>query len=452
MLNKDIEEQLRSGNYPIKDITIESLRFKDDPFTAHVRFVRCRFRGETNFARAIFFRGLTFIACVFEDKVTFEAARVDGDCGFRAVQFCGNATFDRLVVNGKLDMRAESLVEDREIVTAALAAGMVSFRPVHFGADVSFNQMHVAGEVNLGSARFLGSAEFYNARIDGSLLLRRDKDKMQPNVGFDGVEFAREVRFRDARVGGELNFHGAQFASRADFSMIRCNGPAFFCDPKPDFGDPTPCKFKGVADFSLAHFQQLHLGRTIFEGGVDFTDTRYRRIEVIDDSSYRRLRKAFRKPRANDLGQEAHRKPVYVFERTRWLQLESVLRRQGESAAADHIYRERVWRSGAPPLMRRLSVLPWWLLSGFGTLPLLPVLWCVVTVCVFARFEHWDFLGSFLHFFPQDLGPPEVADRTLLAVSERVAGWVLLPATVASVAGFLNRKASAGEIEDRRSD
>src|SRR5262249_24264105 len=99
---KDAED----GNEVSRRTISVKLAAHDQTFPKRVRFLNCNFDKEIDFSRCRFQKGVEFVGCVFEQEVSFEAALVNVECGFRACWFKAEARFDRLIVNGKLEVRA----------------------------------------------------------------------------------------------------------------------------------------------------------------------------------------------------------------------------------------------------------------------------------------------------------------------------------------------------------
>jgi hypothetical protein len=301
-------KQVLAG-HAVKGQMIADIDWSNTTFSEPVSFSQCSFKM-VDLSHSRFQKGLEFVGCVFEGSVSFEGARVDGDCQFRACRFCENARFDRLQVNGKLEVRAprDKTVlangPDPLVVAAFLKAPYVTFKK-----DTSFSQIRVSGEANFGSAQFYGSADFYNARIAGPAFFRidycklfretGDKSKSFPDEIFPPVRFGEDpqsnilvrneysqektrCRFRDAYFGGELNFHGAIFRVKADFSYLHCQGAAFFCFNSPERTE-IPCVFKSEVDFEGARFSTtLRLDEAVFSNeAVSFRDCR-----IVDDLGF----------------------------------------------------------------------------------------------------------------------------------------------------------------------
>jgi hypothetical protein len=412
---KDIE----SGNEVSLRTISEPLDARGQTFRERVRFLNCDFVEKVDFSHCRFEKGLEFVGCVFEKEVSFEAAWVNVDCGFRACWFKAGARFDRLVVKGKLDVRApRSKLELKNNLNTELPGPYVTFED-----NASFSQMHVAGEANFGSVQFKGEADFYNARIEGPAFFRLDyckgyQETPDGSEWFEDAEFItarfkERARFRDAYIGSELNCHGAKFEANTDFSYIRVRGVTFFCDP--DGKKNIPCEFKGELNFEGARFSaSVKFVKAEFCGKVNFLDCviaetllfagkipttlilkgcRYKRIkcchkqlmDVLERKAEvgargsaqpappRTLRKWWRWCRRRSRKEDR-------FDRSSWIQLETALRRDGYSKRADETYLERMRQERELTLRGYRWFLSWmWEhVSKYGTSQ-----WQLAILCVF---------------------------------------------------------------------
>jgi len=296
---KDVED----GNEVSRRTISEELQAHDQTFPKRVRFLNCDFDKEIDFSRCRFEKGVEFVGCVFKQTVRFEAAWVNVECGFRACWFEDEARFDRLIVNGKFEVRAPRDKSELENNWNGRLPGPY----VTFDKDTRFLQMRVAGEANFGSVQFKGEADFYNARIEGPAFFRKDyckgydnaqkkldkditegriqkdskdeeerkrliESKWFPDRDFRKAHFGERARFRDAYVGSELNFHAAKFEKEADFSYIRVQGVAFFCNPERNRKNIS-CEFKDRLSFEGARFSaSIEFVEASFAGEVTFLD------------------------------------------------------------------------------------------------------------------------------------------------------------------------------------
>lgn len=236
-------ERLISLDQPIthKEVSCP-IDLRNHRFKRPLVFQNCRFKDSVDFSGARFGWSIKFIGCAFDNGMKMTAAVVRGDCEFRGVTFREAATFTRAHIRGKLEMRAPK--KKKEIDDGLEGVNCY----VTFDCPAEFSQIRVEGETNFGSAQFHRWADFYNARIEGSAFFRIDRSKaLGEDLGYKGyvfppVRFFHGARFRDASIGGELNFHGAQFWGKIDLSYIRVSGDVFFKDPDKK---PTtePCRF-----------------------------------------------------------------------------------------------------------------------------------------------------------------------------------------------------------------
>ena len=80
-------------------------------------------------------------------------------------------------------------------------------------------------------------------RIDRSKAL--DEELGYERYSFPPVRFSHGMRLRDASIGGELNFHGAQFWGTSDLSCLQVRGNVYFKDPEKQ--TTHPCSFSNKA-------------------------------------------------------------------------------------------------------------------------------------------------------------------------------------------------------------
>jgi hypothetical protein len=398
----------------------------DTEFQHPVRFYSCDFGGDVDLTRCRFARRVEFVGCYFRGLVKIRAAVVNGDCEFRAVIFGGDVDCDRLTVRGKLEVRAPSWDDLTGKVAKDEApeqdAGYdLRKRPyVRFWGLARFSQMQVDGEANFGSAQFFQYADFYNAKISGPAFFRIDRFKPDPHsdaIDFPPVRFYGGARFRDVNFGGEVNFRNAEFWGNVDFTLMRVGGQVFFrpeaygadpgrfprssirptvfhseAAPQKTSVEDGPKQPKGIGESEpagpegkdeekcLVDFSHARLGSSVELAGVGFGDDPKSKRMVVqwDDCVYGGI-----DLKDDDLDEFIKVLKRQKFERSAWLQLESVLRKQGDEKGADKVYRERMSREGRElSLPRGLGRALWWVTSGYGTRPLLVLFWCAVICCV----------------------------------------------------------------------
>jgi hypothetical protein len=486
------------GAVELREVELASdLSVVDFTFDEYVQCSNCDFR-RLDFSRCRFAKGFAFIGCVFKGEVSFEGVRADGDCHFRACTFEKESRFDRLQVNGKLEVRAPRnitpLKGNRYYVLDADQKRQ--YTPyVIFKEDANFSQIHVAGEANFGSVQFRNGADFYNARIDGPAFFRRDhckeKDpaKLFPYRLFLEPHFGgKRVRFRDAYFGGELNFHAAAFNCRADFTYVHCQGIVFFCDELDPETTTDGCVFKQELDFEGGRFAtSLRLDGATFSAHhkVSLKDCRIANTlaftEVpkrlsLTDCSYKRVQYSDHPAFIESL--KSHEAEKREFDKSSWIQLEATLRSAGSIKLADQVYRDRMGqeRDLALPAYRRPFSRMWDLTSGYGTAPWkLAIMCCLFVLLGVAVFyigplkkatrenQAQDAINpqgsvscetgrwgtaveiSLSQFSPLKLPVGEECAPTgwdkWAALLLRIAGWILVPLLAANLAGMLNRKA-----------
>jgi uncharacterized protein YjbI with pentapeptide repeats len=490
------------GAVELKDVELEGdLSVLDFTFTEYIQFSNCDFR-RLNLSRCRFAKGFAFIGCVFRGDVSFEGVRADGDCHFRACTFEEESRFDRLQVNGKLEVRAPRNITPLEgnryyVLDANHNRQYTPY--VIFKKDANFSQIHIAGEANFGSVQFCNGADFYNARIDGPAFFRRDhckeKDpaKLFPYELFLKPHFGGErVRFRDAYFGGELNFHAAAFYCRADFTYVHCQGIVFFCDELKLEKTSDGCVFKQELDFEGGRFAtSLRLDGAIFSPPheVKLRDCRIadtlaftevpKRLSLTG-CSYKRVQYSDHPAFIKSL--KLHESEKMEFDKSSWIQLEATLRNAGSIKLADQVYRDRMGqeRDLALPAYRRPFSRMWDLISGYGTAPWkLAIMCCLFVLLGVAAFylgplkratsenraqdatslpgrvscetRKWGTAVeiSLSAFSPFTLPVGDECSPTgwdkWAALLLRIAGWILVPLLAANLAGLLNRKAKAND-------
>lgn len=248
-------ERLISLDKPItRKVVSCPMDFANHLFERPLVFQNCRFEGPVDFSGARFGWSIKFIGCAFEKGLQMSTALVGGDCEFRGVTFREAASFTRAHIRGKLEMRAP---KNKTEIDDGLK-GVNCY--VTFDCPAEFSQIHIEGETNFGSAQFHRWADFYNARIEGSAFFRIDRSKaLGKDLGYKGylfppVRFFHGVRFRDASIGGELNFHGAQFWGTIDLSYIRVSRDVFFKDPEKQTSEP--CRFSNKSLWIVNEIQE----------------------------------------------------------------------------------------------------------------------------------------------------------------------------------------------------
>jgi hypothetical protein len=493
-------QSLKNGAVELKEAELEGdLSVVDFTFDEYIQFSNCDFR-RLDLSRSRFARGFAFIGCVFKGEVSFEGVRADGDCHFRACTFEMESRFDRLQVNGKLEVRAPRnntpLIGNRYYVLDANQNRQYTPHVI-FKEYANFSQIHVAGEANFGSVQFCNGADFYNARVDGPAFFRRDHSKekdpaklfpyklfLEPHFG------GKRVRFRDAYFGGELNFHAAVFDCRADFSYVHCQGIVFFCDELDPEKTTDGCVFKQELDFEGGRFAtSLRLDGAIFspDHEVKLKDCRIadtlgftkvpKRLSLTG-CSYKRVQYSDHPAFIKSL--KLHEAESREFDKSSWIQLEATLRNAGSIQLADRVYRDRMGqeRELALPAYRRPFSRMWGLISGYGTAPWkLAIMCCLFVLLGVAVFYvgplkkatrenqtldvislqsgascetgRWDTAVeiSLFQFSPLKLPVGEECAPTgwvrWVALLLRIAGWILVPLLAANLAGLLNRKAKA---------
>lgn len=405
-----IQEALSGKTVSGKEISGE-VKCANLTFPEYVKFSNCCIRGQIDLSGCQFQRGVEFIGCEFAKSISMESCRSEGDFHIRACVFIEEARFERLQVNGKLEVRAPRN-------NAELADPVFRDQPwVRFNGFATFSQIHVLGEANFGSAQFESGVDFYNASIEGPVFFRKDyckaykraqdeaKRRMEENSTmrvdplevdpsafpddiFPHVHFKGDrIRFRDAYFGGELNFHAAEFDVLADFSYAKCMGVTFFCESEIPTETKLPCKFHGGINFEGAQFSRsalLHRAAFSSKHLVNFYDCRiadtlsffdtlpehicltgcsYKRLRCGD---YDRLEKVLKE--FDRTGGSFKETEQPTFDRSSWVQLESTLRNEGEIKRADKIYRTRMGeeRIELPSYQQPLSII-WGLIAGYGT-------------------------------------------------------------------------------------
>lgn len=507
----------------------EKIYRPNETFTEHVCFANCDFLA-IDFSGSTFQKGLEFIGCVFKEEVIFESVRVEGDCHFRACSFKQKSRFDRLQVNGKLEMRAP---RDKAVLRKNRHQTFLTCPYLTFEDDASFAQMRISGEANFGSVQFRGTADFYNAHVDGPAFFRvdycrayretHDNNNFFPNESFPQVRFGEDeqgkmlakqpfspetrARFRDAYFGGELNFHGAIFRVKADFSYVHAQGATFFCFSPPQ-DTKVSCEFKSGIDFEGARFKtSLRLDRAKYPGGeVSFRDCRigddlgfgnslpstllltgciYKRILGTTHTELIKAIEAQEQAASKDSDAKSTSSRKTPFDRSSWIQLEGTLRANGDPEFADDVYRARMAQEGkfAVSPWKRLANILWSAVSAYGTSTRRLVLWCILTFLISAIIFDLSKLQenqavrrnaknpletqtecsidaatqgkmakalmiSLANFSPIKLPietecEPANYPGKTAAVFEKIIGFLLIPLLIANLAGLLNRRAKA---------
>jgi len=266
-----------------------------------------------------------------------------------------------------------------------------------------------------------------------------------------------------------LNCHGAKFEGKADFSYIRVRGVTFFCDP--DGKKNIPCEFKDELKFEGARFSAgVKFVEAIFTGEVIFLDCGIAETLLFGGTvpstltltgcTYKRIECYYNKL-WDVLGKKVG------FDRSSGVQLETALRRDGDSKNADETYRKsmRKERSTLKGYRKFLSWI-WDRASEYGTsqrqLAIACVLVLVAGMLVYRYLGNLEptkeavrYVGckktfetalgvSLFHFVPFTLPVGDQCKPSCggewFAFLQRMFGWILVPLLAANLAGMLHRK------------
>jgi hypothetical protein len=148
-------QEVSAGNSVDQKEISERLERKNVTFPEHVSFSNCNFSEQIDLSGCHFEKGVEFIGCAFAKTVSMESCRSEGDFQLRACVFNEEVRFERLQVNGKLEVRAP---RNKSVLTEA---GGFREKPwVAFTGFANFSQIHVSGEANFGSAQFERGVDF----------------------------------------------------------------------------------------------------------------------------------------------------------------------------------------------------------------------------------------------------------------------------------------------------
>jgi uncharacterized protein YjbI with pentapeptide repeats len=461
------------------------------------------FRGEADFREADLAQ-TDFDEVRFGKRLRFSGARLGGSASFKQASFEGPTEFDGVRATDEIDFleakftaRNANATFEKSVwsrnarFSNALFEGNAVFRAITIEGVAKFDKAEFKAPATFKDADFLSSADFSGASFAESHAVEFDGTRFRRGAYFNKAKFRGDAGFEAAEFNTEANFGGVIFENKANFEAAHFFGMARFKGETAGLGtifhqvsfvhatfDRDACFddaiFKSGAsfretDFRVAYFAETGTvdGQRQFQATVDLTGCTYRRIHVHWRSLLTSLH-AY---------EELKNKS---YDRQPYSQLEKVFREVGEDRDADEVYRERRRMEGDRLTVRHDKVR--WLLdriyrwgANYGVRPIRLAVFAVVliglgaavfrypqavhakanAVCAIAgdnrltttdsiRFSVRTFLPVDIPLLPGceatengRLGLTYSDGATLL----RLAGWILVPIGVASLAGLLRRAA-----------
>jgi hypothetical protein len=237
---EDLIVPLMSSTIRAKDI-VQALT-QQDTGLVHLILRHKKIRGVLDLKHRHIPVPLTFKNCEFLNEVDFR------NCEFeQAVDFTG-CTFRRGFYSGD-EVRSHTVYKKDLDCSKAIFEGEVSFVGSRFESSASFlkaifqNRDKVSDfrlasfekSLQCNGATFKGTADFRGMRCGRLGLFKPTEEEAGSDLNTYPVTFEREVKFRFASFGINLQCDRANFKDQADFAFITCEDNAVF----------TLCRFEG---------------------------------------------------------------------------------------------------------------------------------------------------------------------------------------------------------------
>ena len=308
-------------------------------FGGETAFDTAKFSGDANFVRAQFNSAATFIEAAFLSKerpvrftsikagktLNFTGARFAGALDFTAAEAVGPVQFDGVVFEG--DAKFNTMSVQRHAVFGPIGTNA----PTRFKKTADFIAAHIGGQLDLAAARFDGDAIFRGATFQRGLILSwrpGQTGEVQAAVFNAGADF------RNVQVGERVQIAGVTFHQTAAFDSAKWD---------------VPIAFDGV------RFRKgATLTRGAFPHGADFSGTRCDGLLDLTDSAFRTLRLTSRDQWTDgpvelrgavyeqfDGNVDALLQGFSRPDRQALVRLEKTLRQAGRDDEADVVYLER---------------------------------------------------------------------------------------------------------------
>ena len=459
-----------------------SLTLREAVFEGEVSFNRTVVRGSAYFNYATFRREANFVnlqvtgdaeftQVTFLNQVRFSGARVNGladfdrlicveGAEFTGCQFLGGATFQGATIGGKANFNGISV------------GHLLIFNIAIFRGDASFVSAEISGNAQFPGVRFCGTANFNGSRVTGRLFL--NKSVFVGDAYFIGAHYV------------DAEYQGAEFRQDAYFHGTRFDGPVYF----------NPVRFDGLTVLAATRvLGPMYLERALFGGHVSFEDAEFRVLDFgqPEEPNYEQTAEfratidlrgcTYSRIHPTSFWRTLVRcaKP---YDRQVYVQLEDTFRRSGEDGLADSVYFMR--RASERARRGWLSLFRWWdvflgLATGYG-LRLYRVAFAVAIILAAGTlfFVHeGTVIGISTGDTPNVAAPEEQLRQEMLGVWEAfwvsvdlflpvdvpgagrwhpstsvvwgltpttfarlltVAGWFLVPLSIAGVTGLLKRR------------
>jgi hypothetical protein len=266
---EDLIVPLMSSTIRAKDI-VQALT-QQDTGLVHLILRHKKIRGVLDLKHRHIPVPLTFKNCEFLNEVDFR------NCEFeQAVDFTG-CTFRRGFYSGD-EVRSHTVYKKDLDCSKAIFEGEVSFVGSRFESSASFlkaifqNRDKVSDfrlasfekSLQCNGATFKGTADFRGMRCGRLGLFKPTEEEAGSDHNTYPVTFEREVKFRFASFGINLQCDRAIFKDQADFAFITCEDNAVF----------TLCRFEGegqeVSFYSASMGGMLDCSGATFKGPANF--------------------------------------------------------------------------------------------------------------------------------------------------------------------------------------
>jgi uncharacterized protein YjbI with pentapeptide repeats len=270
------------ANASFRKTAVFSSRIRDDKQEAETNF-----GGVTKFSDTRFDASAEFDGAQFVGSADFSRSAIAGSARFRPLiskggettirtHFGGEAIFREVSIGGTADFSGSEFSVGEANFRLMKVVGGVYFRPVgdngscvRFGGDAVFDGIQIGGRAAFDGAQFQGRASFEGAQIKSNAFFRAVFNRDIP------IRFCDEANFRDASIGGTVDFNGAEFHKKAIFSRVTIGGAAFFRAVRPKETTLHPF-FREVATFD----DLVVSGSISFSGGVFDSEVSFRRMRI----------------------------------------------------------------------------------------------------------------------------------------------------------------------------
>ena len=454
-------------------------------FGGETAFDGAQFFGDANFVRAQFNSAATFLEASFLNReqivqftslkagksLNFTGARFAGPLDFTAAEAVGPVQFDGVVFEG--DAKFNTMSVQRHAVFGPIGTNA----PTRFKKTADFIAAHIGGQIDLAAARFDGDALFRGATFQRGLILSWRPDQ---TGAVQAAEFRARADFRNVQVGERMQIAGVTFHDTAAFDSAKWDVPMAF----------ENVRFRKGATLTRGAFPQgADFSNTRYEGLLDLTDSTFRTLRLTSGNHWTEgpveLRGAVYEQFDGNV--DALLQGFSRVDRQALVRLEKTLRQVGRDDEADVVYLERQRRerlhnwdersygewvfSALYATLGNYGVRPYRLLVFAGVVIWLGALVFQLPGAVVRKdklgpnaleatqLSRWDALAlSVCYFLPVEfpLEDQWVAATTPLTVTMpftkksvqlrpaaianfvlRIAGWVVMPLSLAAVTGML---------------